>query len=254
MKKWKIKSIICLILFLVPFIIVPSSRAELVNIWGTSQGTTQTYTYKTIYNGTIDLTIDNGDQIFSVINIWDNDGNNYTELLYKRQKTTTSGLDVDLFTLDDDEGDWNFNDFRNIMSAGELHPLLPIGFNATDNVGVDWTAELQNLDSITNYTITYEVDAVLIHHWDYDTDDLGAYVQIFEYIRWDNTTGWLISYRYVENHGNPANYTSTLLIQVKSITGGLFIDITLIIGIIGAITGAVAIVFSYLTFRKSRPQ
>ncbi len=255
MQKWKLAGMmICLVLFLVPLIATPIVQGWLTNIWGPSEGTVKMYSYQNTYTGTIEQTVDYGDHIFRVVSIWDNDGNNYTELLYSRQKTAGQLPDVDLFTLNDNAANWNYNDLITVISGGELYPLVPIGYNQTNSVGMNWTAQINTIKTLTNYTVTFETDAVFIYHWTTGTDILtGAPILGYEYIRWNNLTGWLTSYKLIMDYGDPMNYTSTLLIQVKSITGGgLVLDLTLIIGIIGAVTGAIAIAFAFIALKKAK--
>jgi hypothetical protein len=117
---------------------------------------------------------------------------------------------------------------------------------------MNWTTRLNSIEGLTNYTVIFEEDAVLIYHWTHGNDIItGASTSTSEYIRWDNVTGWLISYDIIVDYGNPANYTSTVSIQVKG-ASGFILDLTLLLGIIAVALGAVAIGLGYWALRKSR--
>ncbi|MHA1424482.1 MAG: hypothetical protein ACTSQI_00680 [Candidatus Helarchaeota archaeon] len=255
MVNWKQKKVLSwVIIFLLPLIIIPHAQAQVVDIWGMSAGSIKTYTYKMMYNGSIETTVDYGDFNFKVLNIWDSDDNNYTELIYSRQKNIGGTPNINLIALDDAEGNWNGLNLINPLISDEIYPIVPIKYNETDGIGMNWTEELNTINTTADYQVIFEGNnIVLIYHNSSGTDiGTGADYEEFQYIRWDNSTGWLVSFETVRNLADPANYTVSTLIRVKGASGGLAIDITLLIGIIGAATGVIAIIFGYIALKKSK--
>ncbi len=242
-----------LILFIIPLVLAPVGNAQVENIWGVSAGDIRTYTYTASYNGTIDNDADYGNYVFSILNIYDNDANDYTELLYTRERVINGEPDLDMTILDDDEGEWDEDDLITyVLDAGEINPLLPIIYNSSGNVGMNWTAQLDYISTIENYTVTITGDEVLIHHWENGEELLtGIPFEIYEYITWDMSTGWLVSYVQRTAYRDPANYDVFITIK-RAGGGGLSLDISLLIGIIGVAAGAAAVLLAYLAYRRSR--
>jgi hypothetical protein len=237
---------------LIGVMLLPSCTAAITNIWGTSTGTSKSYSYQIKYTGGISNTINNGLYTFTIINIWDNDANNYTELLYSRELVVPGNpSDINLLILEDEGANWNYNDLIIIFSGVEIQPLCPTGYNAAPARGMNWTAQINTIQGLTNYTATIDGDTLTIHHWTTGTDgDTGAHYTLDDYIKWDMSTGWLISFEETTDYGDPANFIRT--ISVKGSSGGLALDITLIIGIIGAICGGIALGFAYYLWKKRR--
>ncbi|NVM52321.1 MAG: hypothetical protein HWN66_01375 [Candidatus Helarchaeota archaeon] len=246
MKNGKKNIILLALLFLLlPLILIPSSYGALTNIWGTSVGTVRTYTFTTTYTGDIQAVSDYGDHIFTIVNIWDNDANNYTELLYSRQRILLGSPVVDLITLDDAAGSWSALNLMYPVNIPlrNIDPLVPVAFNATDSMGLNWTLAIELINLVDNYTATLDGNVLTIHYWENG---------LHEYIKWDRSTGWLISYEIITSYSTPADYEETTAVKLKSAPGGVAIDITVIIGIIGAICGALAVAVAYLAYRKSK--
>ena len=260
MKKWKISGLlICVILLFMPLLMVPICRAELVSLWGVSSGTVKTYTYTTTYNGSVENSATYGNYVFAIINVWDNDDNNYTELLYTRERVIDGTPDLDLLLLEDDEGDWDYDDLVTTVvddATGEIYPLIPTQYVGTDSVGMNWTVELQYINNtMENYTVTINGDIVTIFHWEFGEEVFTEVsFEINEYIKWDNSTGWLVSYERITKYGDPANYDAKVSITVKSGGGGLSFDLNLLLGIIGIATGAAGIGLGLLAYKKSKEQ
>ena len=237
---------------LIGLMLLPYCTAALTNIWGTSKGTEKSYSYQTKFTGSISNTINNGLYTFTIINVWDNDADNYTELLYSRELILPGNpVDVNLLVLQDEGGNWNYLDLLSIFSGMEIQPLCPTGYNEGDNMGMNWTAQIEVINGSTNYTATIDGDVLTIHYWTTGTDGPGdSHYTLDDYIKWNMETGWLISFEEITDYGSPANFVSTT--SVKGGLGGLALDITLIIGIIGAICGGVAIAFAYYIWKKRR--
>jgi len=245
---------ICVILLILPFINFPhSAQGAIIDIWGTSQGTTITYTFTRTYSGSLSVIDDLGEYKFSVTQIWDNDGNNYTELFLIRQKLVSGASDLTTRVLEDSDIFWDHNDFIGAVSllTEEISPLVPITFNDLENIGLNWTAQIQYINaSLTNYTVTVDGNIVIFYHWESGVDvGTGAYYTEHEYTTWDRSTGWLISYDDFINYEEPANFAKRTLVERKTSTG-LTVDLYLIIGLIGIISGIGGIIISFLVFKK----
>ncbi len=256
MINWKKNAILILFFFLIlPVIIIPASRGEPINLWGTTIGTTRQYTYNDIYTGSINAVTESREYSFSVLNIWDNDGNNYTELLLSQQIAITGISNVDTRTLDDLGDEWDEQSF--LIEFDNFWPLLPIKYypDEDNGFGLDWASKLQqDINTTLNYTVTIQGNVVSIHHWTSGMDMMrGAYRVTHEYIKWDNATGWLISYNQTINYGSPLNYIEKVYVGLKSTGGaGIVIDFNLLMGIIGMVLSGIGISLGAIALKKSR--
>ncbi|TFG04778.1 MAG: hypothetical protein EU536_03800 [Promethearchaeota archaeon] len=238
-----------LIFLIVPLIFLPSCNAQEVNIWGTSEGTVKVYWYRTIYSGSINNIADYGDYTYTIINIWDNDDNNCTELLYARERLLLGNPSMDLITLNDDAGGWDYTDLLLVISGGDIRPLCPIIYDDVHNGGMNWTAEIEYINTLTNYTASVIGNTLSIHSWESGTSGEVYYTED-TYIKWDMATGWLISYENSIDYGDPNNYQERILITRGSGSAG--IDLSVILGIIGVICGGIGIAFAFWIWRKKK--
>lgn len=250
------KKMLVIILIILPFVAFPCSiQGTILDIWGTSQGTSLTYTFQVTYSGSVSTVEDFGEYQFSVANIWDNDGNNYTELLLIRQKQVSGSPTINIIVLDDSSTAWDYKDLAGAVSllTHEIMPLLPINFYGTNNIGLNWTEQFDYITTtLSNYSISIDGNKVTIYHWTTGIDGgTGAHYMEYKYTTWNRATGWLISYDDLIDYEEPANFSRRTLVEQKGALG-LAIDIYLIIGLIGIISGLCGIVLSLFIFKKLR--
>lgn len=214
-----------------------------------------TYTYTVSYEGNISTSLDERDYTFTIYNIWDNDGNNFSELLYFRKRMKDGVPNIESVLLDDSDFEWDWDNFLSPRKGDEIHPILPIYYNATYNVGLNWSSELYIINAtFTNYSVKIISNRVEISHWGSGVDiDTGAPYFTDELIIWDYSTGWLISYEMIYDIKEPLSYILTLSIDRKQEGSGINVDISYLIGLIGIILGITGIVLgSYILYRFRR--
>lgn len=213
-----------------------------------------TYTYSVRYDGQISNSLDKRDYSFIVYNIWDNDGNNYSELLYFQQRMKSGNPDIESLILDDSDSEWNWQDLTKPLKCEEIQPILPIFCDETYNIGLNWSTELYTINtSLVNYSVEIISNRVEISHWSFGKDfETDAQIFLNEFIVWDYSTGWLISYNLSIDHRDPLNYVLEMLIEEKRTEFGFIIDISLLIGIIGIMLGTISIILGFYILRKFR--
>ncbi len=245
---------ILLALFLLTTYSIPSCHSVTTNLWGVSINTSMTYVYTLSYEGSISNSLIERDYIFTIYNIWDNDGNNFSELLYFRQRSVSGTPDIEPVTLDDSDIIWDWEDFLSPLQGDEIYPILPISCNTTHNVGLNWSAELYTINAtFVNYSVEILSSRVEIYHWIFGNDfETGAYFLKEEFIVWDYRTGWLISYEKRFDYKEPLNYIFRISISQKQEDSSLNIDLPLLLDIIGIIIGITSIFIGLYILKRFR--
>ncbi len=256
MKKKKIRIILLILLFIfVPLLLIPSNNAAITNIWGISEGSEKIYSGKITYSGSIEDVADYGDFTYKIINIWDSNANNYTELMYSRKLVYLGNPIIGLFTHGDSVptqgGSWDYNVLLTPLDDNDIYPIVPTGCNSILGIGLNWTTEIAAINALANYSATLSGNVLTIYHWSEGIDgDTASPFTEDEYIKWDRSTGWLISYKRTKVLGDPANYVEEATIVIAAESEEAVFDITLIFGIVGAVCGGFAIGIAALTWRK----
>ncbi len=241
--------ILCFLIF--QLIGINQIGAEVVSIWGVSEGATRSYDYNIIYTGSISSTESYPRRTYTVARIFDQDGNNYTELLLEIETTSTYGLpDTSTTILDDASSSWTNGGLRPTpANFYTFNPLYPTYYNASDNIGFNWTKALVDYNTnINNWNMTIEANIATINQSSSGTES-GADYNLTILIMWDTSTGWLVSYSYLKEYNETLGYSvhyQTIIYTPE----GFVLDMASLLSIIAIAVGAVAILFAFLAYRK----
>ncbi|MBD3228283.1 MAG: hypothetical protein GF329_08835 [Candidatus Lokiarchaeota archaeon] len=260
LNKFKMRIILGIILTCMIFqlwIVIPAN-AQIVNIWGTSENFSRSYDYYEVYDGSVSTTETHPRRTYKVISIYDADSNNYSDLLLQIETTSEYGLpEVYTQLLNDDSASWTNNDLIPTPSdywTEFFIPLFPTNYNGTDNVGFNWSDSLNDYNTaINNWNMSINENVALINRT-FNGTESGADYNVSIKIRWDISTGWLISYDYVKAYNETLGYTVYYQTVIYTPSGGLVIDFTLIFSIIAMILGGIAVIFTILAFKKSKKE
>ncbi|MFX1297927.1 MAG: hypothetical protein ACFFD2_24150, partial [Promethearchaeota archaeon] len=230
-------------------------NAQVVDIWGVSENSTQSYDYNKIFTGSISSTEIYPRRTYRVARIFDQDANNYTELLMQITTTSVYGLpEVETAILDDLFISWTNAGLRpNNNTYFEFNPLYPIIFNGTDLIGFNWTDACNDYNTIIDgWNMTIVGNTATINGTDSGTESASDY-NVTVTIVWDISTGWLISYDEVKAYNETLGYTVHYQTLIFTGTGAAGLELGVLISIIAIAIGGIGIAFAYLAYRKSRP-
>ena len=254
MHKKKTAIILGFVIFCLAFqtLAIFPSNAQVTNLWGVSKGASRSYDYNKIYTGTISSTETYPRRTYRVVNIYDNNDNNYTELLLEIQTTSIYGLpSVSTQFLNDASASWTDVGLQiDVGTYTTKNPLYPVNFNGTDNMGFNWTAALVNYNTvILNWNMTIIGSTATLNR-SYNGTDNGADYDTTIAIKWDIVKGWLISYDETKAYNETLGYTVHYQTIIYVSTDGFIIDWSIILSIIAITLGGIAIAFIYLTYNK----
>ena len=257
MRRNRIKIISGIVLCVLIFQILSINlvNAQLVDIWGVSKNSTRAYDYNKIFTGSISATETYPRRTYRVAQIFDQDANNYTELLMQITTTSIYGLpEVVTDILDDFSVVWTNAGLRPDNSTYfEFNPLYPIVYNGSDFIGFNWTEALNDYNTaIDDWNMTIVGNTATINSSDSGMESASDY-NVTITIQWDISTGWLISYDEVKTYNETLDYTVHYQTLVFTGTAAAGLDLGILISIIAIAIGCVGIAFAYIAYKKSRP-
>ncbi|MHA1231846.1 MAG: hypothetical protein ACTSPQ_14460 [Candidatus Helarchaeota archaeon] len=232
-------------------ILIPVN-AQVVDIWGVSQGSKRAFDYYEIYTGSISSTTSYPRKTFSVAKIFDNDDNNYTELLLEITSTNMYGLpSTTTQIMNDNESSYPYyvlmidhTNYQNVI------PLVPVIYNGTDKAGFNWTATMELYNTaVANWNMSISNNIATLNSTTNGTES-GADYNVSIIIKWEVNTGWLVSYNEIKTYNETLGYSVHYQIKIYVPTTEFAFDWTIFYSIIGIGLGAVAIIFAYLAYRK----
>ncbi|MHA1132504.1 MAG: hypothetical protein ACTSQI_19820 [Candidatus Helarchaeota archaeon] len=252
-----------------PYIIRYQSSAQTIDVWGAKPGHSRTYQIQREFNGSISGILDKYIVQYIVMDVFDNDLDNYTDIRLGiiDLSGTSTGIDMKVlsarawwfFSLD-----WVRVDDDNIYFYGysdstlihyilnpnppsiTTYPILPIYFNDSLYIGVNWTYAINRINSsILDYTAydlgdTVKISCDRINKFN---SYYGAYYNETGVILWNRSVGWLESIVYTRKYDNPLNFSIQTTIRhftpkfqtpIKDVElGKIFCLIGLSVGITG---------------------
>jgi hypothetical protein len=251
-KKLAVFGLLFFIIFQAVFLI--PINAQVVDIWGVSEGSKKSYDYYQIYAGTISGTTNHPRRSYTVSRIFDSDDNNYTECLLQIDTIGSDGLqDLFIQVLDDSSGSWANSGLRpSPANYYYFNPLYPIMFNNTDSIGFNWSRSLEQYNTgINNWNMTILENIATINQSTNGTES-GADFNLTIMIKWDINSGWLVSYDYLKEYNETLGYSIQYQTVVYVPSDGFVIDFGTLFGIIAIILGCIAVIFTILAYKRSR--
>ena len=228
--------------------------AQPVSVWGVAEGNTKSYIYYKIYTGSISEMDTRPVRTYRIANLYDNDGNNYYELLLEIRTTSTEGLpQTSTNLLNDANSSWTDSGLRPTNTTYSMfNPLYPTQFNGTDSVGFNWSKSLENYNTgsgIPDWNMTIIGNIATINRSYSGTED-GADFDVTIEIKWDVSTGWLTSYDEIKAYNQTLGYTVHYQTTVYTSSGEAALDLGFLFAIIALILGAASIGIILIVWKK----
>ncbi|MHA1695699.1 MAG: hypothetical protein ACTSUG_10570 [Candidatus Helarchaeota archaeon] len=241
-----------MLFFIVQPIFISTSFAQIVNIWGISEGATRSYDYYEIYSGSINSITTHPRRTYRIVKIYDNDGNNYTELIFQITTTNIYGSpQVSTQVLDDSSSSWSYNGLEMTSSNYYMsNPLYPIYYNGTDSIGFNWTAaEVHFNTADPNWNMTISGNIATLNR-SYNGTENGADYDVNIIIKWNIVSGWLISYDEIKTYNETLGYSIHYQTTIALPTAGFLLDWSILFSTFAIGLGAAAVVFATLAYKK----